>query len=550
MPGEAVAADAADARWPSPRSARWRPYMYLPSLIVLSLSTSMSAASEAQFLIQKICLSHYLAHGVSAAGALAGDSITCDSSEIQREIADFTATQLYMTVVPSLFTSIIFGYSSDIVGRKPVITVMALVAAFAVLCPYVVVSFDLPFRFFYLPYLLIGLTGGFAAAVSVGFSSLVDLTTTANRASVMGVYSGITTCISLVAVPLGGYITGNPDVGDFDAFLPVFRLSSALGIVGILLLIFGTSETLAKKSSDAPSPLKSILAMPAAILAKSGPALKRVPLPLLVLQILLSSTTARLVFDTQLSNYRFGWGPQDTSLFSFIDMIASGILTALILPGVEGILRRLFNRHASRRAAAGTDVEAVATTAAPRPPSEESPLLGDGARGSSPLPRGVSPSLPIEDDEAKKDSVHEDEQRTVTVKVHSYLIRYSMAGAVAGALIFASATQGWMWLAGVPVLGLVYIGGTCVRLSISEYVPPTEMALTNSIIGFVDSIAILFATWVATFLYPHYYYMVAAIYSIILSIALLVKLKPPPPHQSATDTDSPSAGETDTAGTL
>ncbi|KAI9354313.1 hypothetical protein DFJ73DRAFT_795231 [Zopfochytrium polystomum] len=532
--------EAAGTALPPPppplHSRAWRPYMYLPSLIMLSFSTSISTASESQFLLQKICLSHYLAHSSDAAApssfsGFANETMRCDTPEIQKEMADYAANVLYIAVVPSLLTSIMVGYSSDLIGRKPVITAMAIVAVFAVLGPYLVVSFDLPYQFFYLPAFLLGLSGGSAAIVSVGFATLVDITTTANRASVVGVYSGITTVISLVAVPLGGYITGNPALGDFDAFLPVFRLSSALGVVGILLLIFGTSETLATKAPRTTSTLKTILSTPAAILAKSGPALARVPVALLLMQIIHSSAGFRIFFDTQLSNFRFGWGPQDSSLFGFVDMVVSGVLTAVVLPALEAGARAFFNRREARGGEGKDDAEAGRGGGGP---TEESPLLPN----SAPLA-----SEPLVEDQAER----EYQQRKVSVKIYSYLMRFSLSGSVVGALIFATASQGWMWLAGFPVLGLVYVTGTCIRLAISEYVAPSEMALTNAIIGFIDSIAMLVTVRVAAVIYPHYYYLVAAIYAIVLCIALAVKLTPPPPATSTTDA-SATAEEIGTAG--
>ncbi|KAI9329682.1 hypothetical protein DFJ73DRAFT_860322 [Zopfochytrium polystomum] len=513
-------------------SPELRPFMYLPSLAVLDFAFAVRTASQAQFIIQKVCLSHYLSRGTSLL-PLPNDSIKCDAPEVQKEIAEFNANCLAMILVPSLFTSIIVGYSSDIIGRKPIISMVAFAMLFAMVTPYFVVSFDLPYQAFYLPDLLLGLVGGFAAIGSVGFSSLVDLTTTANRTRVIGTYSGVMVCVSLTAVAVGGVVTGNPSVGHLEAFLPVFRLSAILGVIGVMALVFGTTETLPTKSAPTKSSIKTIVSTPVTILKKSWPALSRIPLAILALQIVLAAGSFRYSFDTQLSNLRFGWGTRDTSIFGFVERIVGGILSGVLLPTLEGVLRRIFNRDALKTSA-GAEAEAGAYPQA----LETSPLLGGaaGSPSSSSSSSGPAPAVDVED--AKSNVLHEDEQRKVTVKIHTTLVRFTLFGSLIGALIFATAKKGWMWFAGLPFIGLTGITSTCIRLTISEFVTPAQMALTNSIVGFIDTVVILFSTRLAAFLYPDYYFLSAAVFALDLAISLIVKVRPPPPNEAVSFSES------------
>ncbi|KAI9347792.1 hypothetical protein DFJ73DRAFT_836367 [Zopfochytrium polystomum] len=564
----ATAATAAGAE-PSSSSAAenreraWRPFVFLPCVALLAFSSSLKDASQQQFLIQKICLSHYESAADSDLtyaqwNSQRNGTLRCDTPEVQQDIAEFSAISIAIAILPSLFTSIYIGYLTDIIGRKPIITTVCLTFSITVWAPYLVCAMDLPYQVFYLPSLCLGLIGGIAGLGSVGFATMVDLTTTSDRTRVLSFYVGAVVAMSLAGIAAGGAITGNPALGDFDRFLPVFRLSAVIATVGLFYVIFVTPETLPSKvaalsasgsgtqvqssaassSSSVPSPPQSLISvLPSArtLFQKFKAAIADLPLTVVGMQVILAFAVVRFNFDTQLSNYRFGWGTRETSLYSFVETIVGGVLAGLVLPTAEQLLRALLSRRVVATSAATTTTAATTArgdleTAAPLLPlaaegeGEDEDVVEEveGRRGQL---RRRAAELAIED---AVSSMSENEKRKVTVKIHTLLIRFTLSGSIVGTLVFATATSGWMWFASLPLIGLSSLTSTCIRLIISEYVPPDQMALTNSVLGVIDSVVLLMGNLVAAQIYPHYYYMIMSVYAVVLAIALGLELKAPP----------------------
>jgi MFS family permease len=165
--------------------------------------------------------------------------------------------------------------------------------------------------FFFLSRVIMGITGGIAVAASVGFASLVDITTTENRTRVIGLMNGCGVIVNIVGTTIGGLITG--DGTEIPDFLPVFRISAYLSTIGIMYLIFVIPETLQKKPVSFGMVLeewKSSLVTTSSkqgmieMLKKQAVAFQHLPVILVVIQILGAASGVKTVFLGQYANYK------------------------------------------------------------------------------------------------------------------------------------------------------------------------------------------------------------------------------------------------------
>ncbi|KAJ3190734.1 hypothetical protein HK101_008430 [Irineochytrium annulatum] len=491
---------------PSP----WRPYLYLPCTLLFGLGYSILDTPLQQFVIQKICQTHQIPGS--------NHTVPCNSSEVQQDIANYHARIAAALILPSILTSTFIAYMSDRIGRKPIFIMLSFSCLLEMWTPYLVATYNLPVFCFIIPKALIGISGGFAVIVSVGFASLglnlfttryeltsnfvvVEITTSESRARVIGTYNGLGVVATLFGTFIGGVLVGKSLA--VEAFLRVFRISASLSTLAIVYIVFVVPETLdPKKRRAASSAATAATRTMWARFWSELDAFRTLPPLLLIIQLVSAMAYFKGSYYVQYANYKFGWGTLESAFFSIEQSILSGVTVALLLPQVERALRRFFMKRMAKR-----DGDAIPTTI-----TEEGRDNGNGA-GAAVVNDGP---------------VSENVKRAVTVRLQQVLLRVALVCAVAGSLLFALARSGRVWLAVAPIDAVTAIVPLSMRLILSEFVQPNRLAFVSAVLSLMDSVALLGTVQIAAMIYPNVYFFSAAIYGVALTLSLFMHLRSPP----------------------
>ncbi|KAJ3415627.1 hypothetical protein HDV05_004503 [Chytridiales sp. JEL 0842] len=391
----------------------------------------------------------------------------------------------------------------------------ALVLPMETWLPFLIANYKLPMSLFFISRIMMGFAGGIAVAASVGFASLVDITTTENRTKVIGIMSGTGTVVNIIGVTLGGVITGKGV--NIEDFLPVFRISATLSTIGIFYLVFVIPETLQRK----PATASEILAewkesFKASRNSESGwgdyikrqsAAFRYLPAVVVALQILGASTIVKGMFLVQYANAKFGWTTPEASLFSLAETFMSGILMAGIIPLCERLLRKFYTRKSGNQSTSESEGVVPGTAAS------STEVLADEVHPST-----ATETTPLVSPNPTPSETHS--KRILTVRIHLRLLLITLTGALIGCLIYALAHTDKIWYMALPLFMLSQASSLSIRLITYEYVSPKNIAYVGSVLTLVDSVVIVVNQQIGARIYPHFFYLAAGIYAVMIVLAV------------------------------
>lgn len=296
------------------------------------------------------------------------DNPQCQIPEVQSLVSRFTLYCNLAAGILSAITSPKLGSLSDRYGRKKVIAVTTSGMLFGEIITIAAATWPdaVSVNWILAGNLVDGICGSFIASMALTNSYATDCTPPAKRNEVFGLFHGALFTGIAAGPIIGGYI-----VEAAGSILAVFYVSLACHLLFILMVLFVLPESLSKTrqmiardrhridKSDAPpwsmaSTLKDTnLLAPLDILYPTGEGSSRALRMNLILlaavdTIMFGVAMGSMIIVVIYSEYVFGWGNLDSSVFVSVVNTCRVFMLVVVLPLVSKLLRRRQSQGWSR----------------------------------------------------------------------------------------------------------------------------------------------------------------------------------------------------------
>ncbi|KAH0565531.1 hypothetical protein GP486_001064 [Trichoglossum hirsutum] len=368
--------------------ARWRKpsvYWLLPPFLLFTLAFGAIIVPKLNLILALICRRYFADRRLrdSAFTALpvtfGDDNPHCQIPEVQALVSRFTLYGNLITGILSAFVSPKLGSLSDRYGRKRIIVVSMLGLTIAEVITIVTATWPDLFsiNWLFLGFFFDGIFGSFTAVMAITHSYATDCTRPTNRNIAFGYFHGcLFTGLALGPI-LGGYI-----IKATDQIVSIFYVALGGHLISMIFLLVVVPESLSEErrrsarerhqiekesSRDLPrwtwvGTLKraNILA-PLDILYPTGEGTSRA----LRFNLILLSAIDAMMFGVAMgsvtvvviySEFMFGWGNLETSIFVSIVNTCRVLILVAVLPLVTLIVRGRSARNYRATRRLGMDV--------------------------------------------------------------------------------------------------------------------------------------------------------------------------------------------------
>ncbi|KAI9151003.1 hypothetical protein H9P43_009618 [Blastocladiella emersonii ATCC 22665] len=431
-----------------------RVYWNLAVPFFLAAAFAMLMAPQSQFVLRLICREHYAA---TPAGKVAGDGAEppmayCKQPDVQGQITQVSTALSLCSTIPTILVTSLYGRLSDNprIGRKPFLMLPIVGEIISILCLVLIARFNLPSTYLVIGYFAVGWSGGFPSFLMAFFALTSELIPASKRTYFFtltegAMLSGLTVGPALMSLVVR-LVPGDPVV--------VFLASAAL---------FGVTLVLAQVLVDGGKSAPTHHHHPSAITTGSFHDLYR---PWNRTRMVVLATTflsnagimAHMVAFVPYTYRRYGWTAEQDGVFQSLSFLWKVIAIAVLLP----IAYR--QRH----------LVAAPAAAEPQTVVDEGEVDGE----TQPLLEAPKPSGTTAGATASSDGTLE--RRVMVFGFAAYAVTF---------VLFAVATQGWMFLAASPLDAAGILAMPMQRSLATQTVPRQHVGLLLGILSAANSLA-------------------------------------------------------------